>query len=121
MARRSRAGGYNARVSGTHPGSEAVPATVASLGVQVRLVAVESEGEPELAGLLHRYQGVCAEWERLIRQTRDLLGLDQSANAGANLKSAPAPAAHAGDDRTAASPTQKHAVVAPDAGPDSSS
>jgi hypothetical protein len=50
--------------------------TVAALGVQARLVPVTEDREQAFAALLVRYQQVCREWDRLVRQALDLLGPD---------------------------------------------
>jgi hypothetical protein len=48
------------------------PATVASLGVQARLVPVDPEHE--VACLIARHQRLCCEWDRLAQQSIALLG-----------------------------------------------
>jgi hypothetical protein len=50
------------------------PATVASRGVRARLVPVDPGREQAVADLLARYERVCREWDRLVRQAVDLLG-----------------------------------------------
>ena len=51
-------------------------ATVASLGVQARLVPADPEREREVACLIARYERVCREWDRLAQQALALLGPD---------------------------------------------
>src|SRR3954453_2289122 len=58
------------------PSDQAGAATVASLGVQARLVRVDADREREIASLIARYEAVRVEWERLIQQAVDLLGKD---------------------------------------------
>jgi hypothetical protein len=116
MARIAWVRSRNARGPNNRLESNTEPATVASMGMQGRLVRVDAEREHELAHLLHRYQCVRAGWDRVIRQTLDLLNRHQSASAGANVENAPAQNAHAGDDRTAPSHKSLRVVIAPDAG-----
>jgi hypothetical protein len=120
MARIAWVRSRNARGPNNRLESNTEPATVASMGMQGRLVRVDAEREHELAHLLHRYQCVREEWDRVIRQTLDLLGRRQRARAGANVENAPAQDAHAGDDRTAASQKSIRVAIAPDAGLESS-
>ena len=115
MARLSQARGRNPSFPGNRLVSETEPATVASLGMQGRLVRGDTEREHALAHLLHRYQYPREEWDRVIRQTLDLLGRHRRASAGANEKNAPAQDAHPGDDRTAASLKRIRVAIAPNA------
>ena len=64
MARISRARGHNPRFPGNRLASGTEPA-VALLGMQGRLV--RGDAERGLAHLLHRYQCVREEWDRVIR------------------------------------------------------
>jgi len=50
------------------------PMTVASLGVQARVVPVDPGREQAVADLLVRYERVCREWDRLVQQAVALLG-----------------------------------------------
>jgi hypothetical protein len=120
MARISRVRGRNARFPGHRLASETEPATVALLGMQGQLVRDDAEPEHELAHLLHRYQCVREGWDRVIRQTLDLLNRHQHARAGANVENAPAQDARAGDNRTAPSQKSVRAAIAPNAGLESS-
>jgi hypothetical protein len=52
----------------------AAPATVASLGVRARMVPVDPGREQAVSDLLVRYERVCREWDRLVREAVDLLG-----------------------------------------------
>ena len=73
MAKASRTGCKPpAQVS--HSASKAVSATVASLGVQARLVRVDPERERAFAHLVEQYECICQEWEHLVHQAIDLLG-----------------------------------------------
>ncbi len=51
-------------------------ATVASLGVQARLVRVDPLRECEVAALISSYERLCVEWDRLLQRAVDLLGED---------------------------------------------
>lgn len=48
--------------------------TVASLGVQARLVPTDPERDREVACLIARYERVCRDWDRLVQQALALLG-----------------------------------------------
>ena len=75
MPKAYRTGGRSgARVN--EPASQAAPPTIASLGVQARLVRVDPERERAFADLLVRYHQVCRDWERLVQQAIKLLGSD---------------------------------------------
>lgn len=50
--------------------------TVASLGVQARLVPTGPEREREVSCLIARYERVCRDWDRLVQQALALLGSD---------------------------------------------
>ena len=72
MARASRAGGR--LIPQAHiPASKTAPKTVASLGVQARLLRVDRAREREFAQLLARYERLCQEWDRLLREAINLL------------------------------------------------
>ena len=47
--------------------------TVASLGVQARLVPTDLERKQEIACLISRYERVCRAWDRLVQQAITLL------------------------------------------------
>jgi hypothetical protein len=50
------------------------PATVASLGVQARLVPADPGREHKVACLIARYEQVCRDWDCLVQQALVLLG-----------------------------------------------
>lgn len=52
------------------------PPTVASLGVQARLIPVDADREREITDLVTSYEQLRAEWERLFQRAIDLLGED---------------------------------------------
>ena len=73
MARASRAGGR--LIPQEHiPASKTAPKTVASLGVQARLLRVDRARDREFAQLLVCYERLCQEWDRLLREAINLLG-----------------------------------------------
>jgi hypothetical protein len=45
-----------------------------SLGVRARVVPVDPGREQAVADLLVRFERVCREWDRLVREAVDLLG-----------------------------------------------
>ncbi len=66
--------------------------TVASLGIQARLVAADSERDREVACLIARYERVCREWDRLMQQALALLGSEVYPNPPGEPSSARKPA-----------------------------
>jgi hypothetical protein len=73
MAKASRTG-HRPPAQVSHVASKAASATVASLGVQARLVRVDPDRERAFARLLEQYEGICQEWDHLARQAINLLG-----------------------------------------------
>jgi hypothetical protein len=67
-------------------------ATVASLGVQARLVPVDPERERDVACLIARYERVCRDWDRLVQQAIALLGSEVRPNRPREPSSARKPA-----------------------------
>ena len=58
----------------SHVASGAASTTVASLGVEARLVRVDPDRERAFARLLEQYEPICQEWDHLVHQAVDLLG-----------------------------------------------
>jgi hypothetical protein len=56
--------------------------TVASLGVQARLVRVDPNRERDIADLVASCEILRIEWERLFRRVVDLLGEELRSNRG---------------------------------------
>ncbi len=79
MSKAPQAPGPNGHSMDHHAGEQDPPATVASLGVQARLVPVDPARDHELASLIARCDAVFREWERLVRRAVHLLGYDPSA------------------------------------------
>ena len=73
MAKASRTG-RRATAQVLHVASGAASRTVASLGVEARLVRVDPDRERAFARLLEQYERICQEWDHLVRQAIDLLG-----------------------------------------------
>ncbi len=48
--------------------------TVASLGIQARLIPIHADQEREIADLIQSYERLRVEWERLFHRAMDLLG-----------------------------------------------
>jgi hypothetical protein len=82
MSKAPQAPGPNGHPLDDQAGEQDPPATVASLGVQARLVPVDPARDQELAGLIARCDAVFREWERLVRQAVHLLGYDPAAGSG---------------------------------------
>ncbi|MBM6583348.1 hypothetical protein ILT44_24400 [Microvirga sp. BT689] len=82
MSRASRTRGRTTGGNGAGPDPRTSPATVASLGVQARLVPVDPARDQELAHLIARCSAVFREWERLVRQAVHLLGYNPAAGSG---------------------------------------
>ncbi len=73
MAKASRTG-RRATAQVLHVASGATSRTVASLGVEARLVRVDPDRERAFARLLEQYERICQEWDHLVNQAVDLLG-----------------------------------------------
>ena len=73
MAKASRTG-RKATAQVLHVASGAASRTVASLGVEARLVRVDPDRERAFARLLEQYERICQEWDHLVHQAVDLLG-----------------------------------------------
>ncbi len=73
MAKASRTG-RRATAQVLHVASGAASRTVASLGVEARLVRVDPDRERAFARLLEQYERICQEWDHLVNQAVDLLG-----------------------------------------------
>ena len=73
MAKASRTG-RRATAQVLHVASGAASRTVASLGVEARLVRVDPDRERGFARLLEQYERICQEWDHLVHQAIDLLG-----------------------------------------------
>ncbi len=73
MAKASRTG-RRATAQVLHVASGAASRTVASLGVEARLVRVDPDRERAFARLLEQYERICQEWDHLVHQAIDLIG-----------------------------------------------
>ncbi|MBL0406251.1 hypothetical protein JKG68_20025 [Microvirga aerilata] len=82
MSKAPQTPGPNSHPLGDGAGEQDPPATVASLGVQARLVPIDPARDHELASLIARCDAVFREWERLVRQAVHLLGNDPAAGSG---------------------------------------
>ncbi|MBD2746531.1 hypothetical protein IC232_07430 [Microvirga sp. BT688] len=78
MTRSSRKQRHKAPVVPQHQSVRTQIPTVASLGMQARLVPTDLQREHEMVLLITRYQRVCREWDRLVQQARALLGSEVS-------------------------------------------
>jgi hypothetical protein len=78
MTKSSRKQGHKTPVTPQHQAARTQIPTVASLGVQARLVPTNLQREHEMVRLIIRYQRVCREWDRLVQQTIALLGSEVS-------------------------------------------
>ncbi|MBM1172034.1 hypothetical protein [Microvirga arabica] len=76
MAKASRARSRKATPKVNPAAPNRNPATVASTGVQARLVRADFEREQAFAHLLARFHRVCREWDDLVQQAVGLLGHD---------------------------------------------
>ena len=74
----------------TQPGNDrkGIP-TVASLGLQVRLVRVGADRESEISELIAACETLRAEWERLFQRVIDLLNENDSQTRGGDGRSPP--------------------------------
>ena len=61
--------------------------TVASLGLQVRLIPVSADRESEISDLIAACETLRAEWERLFQRVIDLLNEDNPRTGGGNGRS----------------------------------
>lgn len=73
MAKASRTG-RRATAQVLHVASGAASRTVASLGVEARLVRLDPDRERAFARLLEQYERICQEWDHLVHQAVDLIG-----------------------------------------------
>ena len=77
MPRESRQHGLGAQAQSSHVSDRAGTPTVASLGVQVRLIPTDQDRERELEKLIVSYGILRDECERLFRRTIELLHEDR--------------------------------------------
>lgn len=54
--------------------------TVASVGVQARLIRMDADREREVASLISSYERLCAKWEQLFQKAIELLEEDFRGN-----------------------------------------
>jgi hypothetical protein len=77
MTRTSRERGFDAQGPSSHASDGVSVPTVASLGVQVRLIPIDQDRERELAQLIAACESLRNDCERLFRRIVEVLNEDR--------------------------------------------